>query len=354
IRGTAQHIADKYSQLARDAQASGDPVSAENYLQHAEHYYRLIAAAQEQFRQQYGQFQRPFDEDGEDGDDDGGPGFGHPGERNGAADDYGDPGYGPAPYANGGGERGGPAPARFDRNGGGDRGNGGDRPNGGDRNGRYDRNGDRFDRNGGGDRAPYERGERQDFRNGQDRGGQDRGGQDRGAQERGGYDRTGQERPMPDRERQPDRDRPDRNGGERGDRNFDRGDRRERFGRGERDGRPENGRNEGRRDFGGRPDRGPMPPRGDQPRYAGQEDEGSEDAGLPAFLVNPVRPPISVPADEAAGQAPALPGFGGEEEHRVEGEMQLNGVRPRRRRSRRVEEAGDAAPESEAPEKPAE
>ena len=51
IRGNPAHIAEKYVQLARDAQASGDPVSAENYYQHAEHYYRLIAAAQEQFRQ---------------------------------------------------------------------------------------------------------------------------------------------------------------------------------------------------------------------------------------------------------------------------------------------------------------
>jgi hypothetical protein len=52
IRGTAQTIAEKYIQLARDAQGSGDPVAAENYYQHAEHYFRLIAAAQEQFRQQ--------------------------------------------------------------------------------------------------------------------------------------------------------------------------------------------------------------------------------------------------------------------------------------------------------------
>jgi hypothetical protein len=51
IRGTASHIAEKYLQLARDAQSSGDPVSAENYLQHAEHYFRLIAAAQDQYRQ---------------------------------------------------------------------------------------------------------------------------------------------------------------------------------------------------------------------------------------------------------------------------------------------------------------
>ena len=51
IRGTATHVAEKYLQLARDAQSSGDPVGAENYFQHAEHYFRLIATAQEQFRQ---------------------------------------------------------------------------------------------------------------------------------------------------------------------------------------------------------------------------------------------------------------------------------------------------------------
>src|SRR6201982_3500216 len=51
IRGTASHVAEKYIQLARDAQSSGDPVAAENYFQHAEHYFRLIASAQEQFRQ---------------------------------------------------------------------------------------------------------------------------------------------------------------------------------------------------------------------------------------------------------------------------------------------------------------
>src|SRR5881398_3568762 len=51
IRGTASHVAEKYLQLARDARSSGDPVAAENYYQHAEHYFRLIAAAQEQLRQ---------------------------------------------------------------------------------------------------------------------------------------------------------------------------------------------------------------------------------------------------------------------------------------------------------------
>lgn len=46
IRGTALHIAEKYQQLARDAQASGDRIMSENYYQHAEHYLRIVAAAQ--------------------------------------------------------------------------------------------------------------------------------------------------------------------------------------------------------------------------------------------------------------------------------------------------------------------
>jgi hypothetical protein len=53
IRGTAQHIAEKYSQLGRDAQSSGDRVVAENYLQHAEHYNRIIASAQAQMQERY-------------------------------------------------------------------------------------------------------------------------------------------------------------------------------------------------------------------------------------------------------------------------------------------------------------
>lgn len=48
IRGTPAHIAEKYMQLARDAQSSGDPVLAENYLQHAEHYNRIIMTYREQ------------------------------------------------------------------------------------------------------------------------------------------------------------------------------------------------------------------------------------------------------------------------------------------------------------------
>jgi hypothetical protein len=65
IRGNAQHVAEKYTTLARDAQSSGDRVMAENYLQHAEHYNRIILAAQAQAPVQY---QR---DDRDDQDDDG-------------------------------------------------------------------------------------------------------------------------------------------------------------------------------------------------------------------------------------------------------------------------------------------
>ena len=46
IRGTAAHIYEKYQALARDANSSGDRVGAESYLQHAEHYYRLLNSFQ--------------------------------------------------------------------------------------------------------------------------------------------------------------------------------------------------------------------------------------------------------------------------------------------------------------------
>ena len=51
IRGTPSHIAEKYVALARDALSSGDPVLAENYLQHAEHYNRIILSYREQMAQ---------------------------------------------------------------------------------------------------------------------------------------------------------------------------------------------------------------------------------------------------------------------------------------------------------------
>lgn len=71
IRGNAQHIAEKYTTLARDAQSAGDRVIAENYLQHAEHYNRIIMAAQAQMPAQFQRDDRDDDgdEDGIEGDD---------------------------------------------------------------------------------------------------------------------------------------------------------------------------------------------------------------------------------------------------------------------------------------------
>ena len=79
VRGTAAHVAEKYMQLARDAHASGDPVMAENYLQHAEHYFRIIAAAQ-QSQQQSGSEAQPQRYNG-GGRYDSGPDEGDEGEQ---------------------------------------------------------------------------------------------------------------------------------------------------------------------------------------------------------------------------------------------------------------------------------
>jgi len=44
VRGTAQQLYEKYSQMARDAASSGDRVLGEAYYQHAEHYFRIVSA----------------------------------------------------------------------------------------------------------------------------------------------------------------------------------------------------------------------------------------------------------------------------------------------------------------------
>ncbi len=82
IRGTALHIAEKYVQLSRDASSSGDRVAAENYLQHAEHYYRILAAAQAQMPQPQPVFRSDDEGDGdEEGDAPESPGNGGYGDR---------------------------------------------------------------------------------------------------------------------------------------------------------------------------------------------------------------------------------------------------------------------------------
>jgi hypothetical protein len=56
VRGTPQQIIDKYQALARDAQVSGDRVAAESFLQHSEHYSRMLGEAQRhQAEQRVGQ-----------------------------------------------------------------------------------------------------------------------------------------------------------------------------------------------------------------------------------------------------------------------------------------------------------
>ncbi|WP_416357494.1 DUF4167 domain-containing protein [Aureimonas phyllosphaerae] len=188
IRGTAQHIADKYTTLARDAAAAGDRVMAENYLQHAEHYGRIVAAAQGQF--QPSQPERDYaDFDEEDGD-----------EAQGA-----DMGLG-QPYAGGqdrqpNGYQGDRQPGQGDRQHGAER-QGGDRPQG-------DRQNFRDNQNGRGDRRDHRdnRGDRPfQNRDGQNRDHQNRDGQNRDGFAREGGFRDGQNRDGQNREDRRDRD----------------------------------------------------------------------------------------------------------------------------------------------------
>ena len=68
IRGTAAQIHEKYIQYARDAQSSGDRVRYENLMQHAEHYFRILAATMPKDRLPG---QQENQQRGADGDDEG-------------------------------------------------------------------------------------------------------------------------------------------------------------------------------------------------------------------------------------------------------------------------------------------
>ncbi len=68
VRGNAHQLLEKYKQLARDAHQAGDRVAAEYYLQHADHYFRVLNDSrirQEEMRARRGIFD-PLDEDGEE------------------------------------------------------------------------------------------------------------------------------------------------------------------------------------------------------------------------------------------------------------------------------------------------
>lgn len=277
VRGTAQHVAEKYLQLARDAQSSGDPVAAENYFQHAEHYYRILLAAQEQMSQQFGHsfppnrgFVDDSEEGEEEGDDDGQsfqPGGQQPDFRNGGMNGNG----------NGNGYSANGAPRQDGDSGDGQQNNGQrfdrqprnqqDRPNNDRQN--NDRNGNRrFDRN---DRN--DRGERRFDR--------PEGGQNN----QGGY------APRPDAPRSDipvvSSEQPEVIAAPvQSERRFERTDRPERT---------------------ERPERAPRPER--RPRREVEAEPADDVSGaLPSFLTTPVRVPAAVveePVAVAPAQAPA-------------------------------------------------
>lgn len=62
VRGAAVTIYEKYQQLARDSSPAGDRVKTENYLQHAEHYFRIMRAQEESRRDR--DDQRPQNQQG--------------------------------------------------------------------------------------------------------------------------------------------------------------------------------------------------------------------------------------------------------------------------------------------------
>lgn len=71
VRGPASHINERYLQLARDAASAGDRVLSENYLQHADHYFRLWRSMQPAIPVQQ---QQNFSDGGAEFEgDDGGP-----------------------------------------------------------------------------------------------------------------------------------------------------------------------------------------------------------------------------------------------------------------------------------------
>lgn len=330
IRGTAHHIGEKYLQLARDAQSSGDPVMAESYLQHAEHYFRLIAAAQQAQQQAAYGYQRTAGEQAEaddEADDDDFSSlpdrFASPVERVVPPPAPVQQPYIERPAYNGGGDRP-PYEARqeryerpaqdrqqnerqqHDRAPYQDRqaqpGPGDQRPERYDNRPaeRYDNRQDRnSERNGRGDRPPFAE------RNFNDRQSQDRQSQDRQSHDRTGQDRNGRghfDGPAPARD-------------------FDN--------RGNRNGRPP-------REFRGE---GPREPR---PQIA-QENEPPVNA-LPAFITTPVR----IQTETAVpGVEPVLPGLDSPVTAApVAGEGEF-GIRPRRRRRTKADFAageGDSTP----------
>ncbi|AZO78920.1 hypothetical protein B5U98_02550 [Bosea sp. Tri-39] len=292
VRGTAQNVAEKYLQLARDAQSSGDPVAAENYFQHAEHYYRILLAAQEQMTQQFGhsfQPNRAFVEDADDGEEEGEEDVNFQGGQQQGERQH---------NGNGVNGHGGQRQDGEDGEGGQNNGQRFDRPN---NNNRPERN---FDRNG---QRRFDRNDRQDRGDRPDRG--DR--QDRGERR---FDRpegqNGSYAPRP--EAQPGAEQPDIAP-------VQPPIEQRRFERPERQDRPPRGERPSRRDR-------------DETRASNTNEEQDVAAALPAFLTTPTRVPIAI-AEEPEAPVVASPAAAAPAEA-VEGAPEA-GEKPKRRAPRR-------------------
>lgn len=74
VRGSASYVYEKYMQAARDSQTAGDRVLAESFLQHAEHYFRLMKAMQPAYVPQT--LEQRYGPDLDDSDDEDGEGEG--------------------------------------------------------------------------------------------------------------------------------------------------------------------------------------------------------------------------------------------------------------------------------------
>jgi hypothetical protein len=106
LRGTAQTVAEKYMQLGRDAQSSGDTVMAESYYQHADHYYRIWLAAQPAGQPiQFSRRMAEEDFDDEAADDQAEGAEGEVAEADGEAGEAAADGEGAEPQADGEGQR---------------------------------------------------------------------------------------------------------------------------------------------------------------------------------------------------------------------------------------------------------
>jgi hypothetical protein len=61
VRGTAHQIFERYIVLAREAATSGDRIAAENFYQHAEHYFRIESANRDRNSQEAARSSPPVD-----------------------------------------------------------------------------------------------------------------------------------------------------------------------------------------------------------------------------------------------------------------------------------------------------